>query len=148
MITDSTAAGAAGPAQLLVAQSPRRSPRGPAPAQLDAGRPDYPDNSFTIAHLAVQLNITSTMDSDLQVNLVAPDGHGQSRCRRTSGGTGANFTNTIFDDNATIPIAQGRRPVQPDLQAGRHPAPLNGQSINGTWTLRIINPNADAWPRR
>jgi subtilisin-like proprotein convertase family protein len=110
----------------------------------------YPDDSFKIAHLAVQLNITSTKDSDLQVSLVSPDGTITVPLILSDGGTGANFTNTILDDNATIPIGQGTAPfgltykpagdaLTPALGLGQ----LTGKSIEGTWKLLIRNPNAD-----
>jgi subtilisin-like proprotein convertase family protein len=148
LITDSTATGAQGRLNSWSLTATPQIPKGIGTmlnSTLDIT--SYPDNSFTIAHLAVQLNITSTMDSDLQVYLVAPNGTTVIPLVLNEGGpTGANFTNTIFDDNATIPIASGTAPFsltyQPAafaLNPARSLNQLIGTSIEGIWTLRISN---------
>ena len=111
--------------------------------------PNYADGSFLISHLAVQLNIASNKDSDLRINLISPKQANGSQVtvplvmNLGANGTNANFTNTIFDDNGTIPIASGTAPYSLTYRPSGPLSALDGLSINGTWTLQIINPNAD-----
>ena len=75
LIGDNTATGAQGRLNAWSLGITPQVPKG-AGTMLDSSLVinSYPDNSFKIAHLAVQLNISSTLDSDLQVSLVAPNG--------------------------------------------------------------------------
>ena len=53
---------------------------------------------------------TYPFDPDLEASLVAPDGTTVVLFTKVGGGPGnnhANFTNTIFDDNASTPIQRG-----------------------------------------
>ena len=67
--------------------------------------------------MQVQLNLTYPNDPDLTATLYhydpqrRPPGPGH-RCSATwaSGTNTANFTNTVFDDNATTPIQNGSAP--------------------------------------
>ena len=107
---------------------------------------NYPDNSFKIGHLAVQLSINSTMDSDLQVSLVAPDGTTVIPLILNAGGTAGtntNFSNTTLDDNATIAIANGVAPFNLTYKPASPLGALNGLSIEGTWKLRIVDATAN-----
>ena len=57
------------------------------------------------------------------------------------GGNGANFTNTIFSDSAALSITAGSAPFtgsfRPSGAGGL--ALFNGKSIEGDWTLELIN---------
>ena len=61
-----------------------------------------------------------------------------------NGTSTANFTNTIFDDNAATPIQSGSAPFfsvfnpQQSLATVFAPAP-NGANVQGTWVLTITN---------
>jgi subtilisin-like proprotein convertase family protein len=147
MVTDSTAGGPQGRLNAWSLNITPRIPQGPS-TMLDSSLvvSSFPDNSFKIAHLAVQLNISSTKDSDLQVYLVAPDGVTVIPLILNVGGssgTNTNFTNTTLDDSATIPIASGVAPFNLTYKPAMNLSGLNGLSIEGTWKLRIVNPNAD-----
>jgi subtilisin-like proprotein convertase family protein len=91
-----------------------------------------------ISTLSVLLNITHTFDSDLTAVLVSPGG---IRVRLFShvGDGGQNFTNTLLDDAATVPISAGNAPFLGSFQPDRQLATLNGQNPNGTWTLEITD---------
>ncbi len=151
LVSDSTATGAQGRLNSWSLGITPQVPKGVG-TELDSTLvvSSYPDNSFKIAHLAVQLNISSTLDSDLQVYLVSPDGTITVPLILNDGGNGSNFTNTTLDDGATIPIASGNPPFtltyQPAAYAINPAMSLNlfdGLSIEGTWKLRIVNPNND-----
>ena len=85
---------------------------------------NVPD-SFPVAGVSVQLNITDASDPDLEAYLIAPDGTTVQLFKNVGAtGTKANFTNTVFSDNATTSIAGRRCPVLrlvPARAAGRVP---------------------------
>ena len=56
-----------------------------------------------------------------------------------NGGTGENFTNTRFDDEAATPITSGSAPFTGSFQPEGSLATLDGKAANGTWTLRIYD---------
>lgn len=87
----------------------------------------------------VQVNLMHTYDSDLKLQLIAPDGTTTLLCNGVGGGND-NFTNTVFDPNAATSISAGNAPFtgsyQPQGQLG---IVNNGQNGNGTWKLRIVD---------
>ena len=87
-----------------------------------------PDNSCTVAHEfpvtvtgvgilgttnifdQVALDITHTWDSDLDISLIAPDGITIIDLSSDNGGSGDNYTATIFREDAVTPITSGSAP--------------------------------------
>src|SRR5262249_37611208 len=65
--------------------------------------------TLQIAHISVTLNIASQNDSSLTASLVAPDGTIIPLFAGLAG-SGANFTNTVFDDSAANSITLGTAP--------------------------------------
>ena len=60
------------------------------------------------------------------------------------GGTGENFTDTVFDDEATTPIASGTPPWTGSFQPDQPLSAIDGIPANGTWTLEVSdNANVD-----
>lgn len=112
-----------------------------------------PASGLTQTHLdsayglvSVCLNLTHTWDSDLDVQLVAPDGQAVSLFSGL-GGDGDNFTNTCFRDNATVNITAGSAPFTGTFSPVDGLANVNNnQNGNGNWVLRIqdLYPAADA----
>jgi subtilisin-like proprotein convertase family protein len=110
-------------------------------------------DSFPVGGVSVQLNITDANDPDLEAYLIAPDGTTVELFKNVGAtGTKANFTNTVFSDNATTPITAGGAPFfgsfQPEQAGGFLQALVSGHiggaiSSNGTWTLRIIDDKSD-----
>jgi hypothetical protein len=66
-------------------------------------------DTFTILDINVRLNITHTRDSDLRVFLKSPSGT-TIELFNAVGGSGENFQNTTFDDEATTSITAGAAP--------------------------------------
>jgi subtilisin-like proprotein convertase family protein/fibronectin type 3 domain-containing protein len=109
-----------------------------------------PDASFTTSTLSVpdsktilDVNvvlgsITHTYDGDLDIFLIAPDG---TRVELTTdnGGTGENFTNTVFDDAAATAITAGTAPFTGSFRPEGSLATLNGKTAAGTWTLEVTD---------
>ena len=105
-----------------------------------------PDLSFTIAHLAVQLNITAAKAADLGATLVGPDGTTIVLFKPGSL-TGANLTNTIFDDSATVSITEGIAPYNQTYKAiGLITGSELNKTINGTWKLVLTDVTGDGVP--
>ncbi|TAK37437.1 MAG: hypothetical protein EPO28_11920, partial [Saprospiraceae bacterium] len=107
----------------------------------------------------VKININHTWDGDLEIQLIAPGGvpvasgvgilAGQHRIYlvENEGGSGDNFSNTNFRDNATTCIgsagappytgnfrAEGSNLENCNISLG---AAFNGSSPNGNWTIQI-----------
>ncbi|MFH1010491.1 MAG: proprotein convertase P-domain-containing protein [bacterium] len=85
------------------------------------------------------VNLTHTWDSDLNIYLRGPNNVQTALCLRR-GGSGDNFINTVFDDHASTPIANGTPPFTGSFIPD---SPLNpafvGINANGTWQLEICD---------
>ena len=107
----------------------------------------YADNSFLIANLSVQLNISSTADSDLQVSLISPkQTNGSYITVPLVANLPANGDQHQLQQHHLLRHRHDSdRPGRPrrislTYKAVRDPvASLDGLSINGTWTLQVIN---------
>lgn len=64
-----------------------------------------------------RLDLTHTRSGDLTLWLVSPQGT-RVRLVDRAGGTGANFTATVFDDAAATPVASGTVPFTGSLRPG------------------------------
>lgn len=95
--------------------------------------------NYTYGLESVTINITHSRDADIDCFLAAPDG---TRIELTTdnGGTGHNFTNTIFRNDASQSITAGTAPFTGTyLPEGTLYGVNNGQNGNGTWQLRVID---------
>jgi uncharacterized repeat protein (TIGR01451 family) len=92
----------------------------------------------TVLDVDVRLNITHTYDGDLDIFLIGPNG---TRVELTSdnGGTGENFIDTIFDDEAPTSITGGSAPFTGRFQPEGSLATLDGLAATGTWTLEVTD---------
>jgi len=91
-----------------------------------------------VNNITVAINLTHTFDSDLTISLISPAGTTIVLSNRR-GGSGDNFTNTIFDDTATTTIAAGTPPFTGSFKPDTVLSSFKGQIINGTWTLKIVD---------
>jgi subtilisin-like proprotein convertase family protein len=110
--------------------------------------PDFPSppvlssivisDTNTVADVNVTLNISHTFDGDLDIFLIGPNG---TRVELTTdnGGTGENFVNTVFDDQAATSITTGAAPFTGSFKPEGLLSNLNGIPANGTWTLEITD---------
>lgn len=99
---------------------------------------------FVLQGLTLRLNITHPFVPDLSAELFGPDGtlvRLFSNVGALQGATNfANFSNTLFDDNAATPIQLGVAPF--DIGAFKPQTPLSdlrNKGSAGTYTLRITN---------
>lgn len=88
----------------------------------------------------VQLSITHSWDSDLDISLLAPDGITSLDLSVNNGGSGDNYTNTVFQDGGAD-ITAGTAPFTGTFQpeGGTFAAAFAGQNVNGNWTLQICD---------
>jgi subtilisin-like proprotein convertase family protein len=91
----------------------------------------------TIAKVTVRLNIVHTFDSDLRISLTGPGGVIVRQLVNRRGSSGDNFTNTTFDDNASLAIASGAAPFAGTFRPEQPLAGFIGSSSQGTWTLAV-----------
>jgi subtilisin family serine protease/subtilisin-like proprotein convertase family protein len=96
------------------------------------------NQNLRIADLNVRLDITHTYDSDLVIELRHPDGTTVLLVNRR-GGSGNNFTNTVLDDEAALPVAAGVAPFAGTYRPDGSLAALDGKIAQGTWRLRVYD---------
>lgn len=92
-------------------------------------------NSSTI--VSVTVNITHTYDGDLQLLLVSPSQNSIILSNRR-GGSGDNYTNTVFRASATTAITSGSAPFTGSFRPEGLFSNLTG-NVNGTWLLKVID---------
>jgi subtilisin-like proprotein convertase family protein len=104
------------------------------------------NDSFIIQSTTLQLNIQHDNVPDLEARLIAPDGTEVKLFTKVGGGgqpPRANFSNTVFDDNATTPIQLGQPPYSVGPFKPQTPlSDLNGKGSdtgNKIYTLAIKN---------
>ncbi len=96
------------------------------------------DQSLTVADVDVQLFVSHTYDSDLDVYLIAPDGT-RIELFTDAGGSGNDFSGTILDDEATTSLAQGAAPFVGRFRPEGLLSVVDGSDAKGTWTLEITD---------
>lgn len=90
----------------------------------------------SLVNVKVRLSLTHTWDSDVVLTLISPSG---TRILLASGrgGSGDNFTSTIFDDAASLAISGGTAPFTGSYRPESPLAGLKGEVANGTWKLEV-----------
>jgi subtilisin-like proprotein convertase family protein len=91
-----------------------------------------------ITDVDVQVDITHTWDSDLDVYLISPSGT-RVELFTDVGGSGDNFSDTILDDQAGVGIAFGVAPFSGSYRPEGFLSALTGENPNGTWRLEITD---------
>ena len=121
---------------------PRATPTVPGMVSQTVTVPGY-NGTFTIANITVSLNITDANDSNLNAELIAPDGTVVTLFSSVGKG-GQNFTSTVLDSGAPTPITSGRAPFTGSYQPTGQLSSLVGRDASGTWTLQITNNSQNA----
>lgn len=94
--------------------------------------------SFILSDVNVKVNLTHSYVADIDMKLIAPDGT-EVILAQDLGGSGDNYTNTIFDDAAAISITTGTAPFTGTYRPQQPLSVLNGKQALGNWTLHIID---------
>lgn len=117
-----------------------------APTQTQGTTAAFIDitDSRQIIDLNVRVRLTHSSDSDLTISLISPPTPNFPNGREViladrQGGVGANFTNTIFDDEASSSITSGAAPFTGVFQPQQPLGGFDGQSALGRWTLKIVD---------
>ena len=103
-----------------------------------------------VRDVEVKLTITHAYVSDLAIVLIGPNGVRVELSLR-NGGSGDNYVDTIFDDEAAQSITTGSAPFTGRFRPQQPLAVLDGIPANGTWTLEITDMSPpdvgtlDAW---
>lgn len=98
-------------------------------------------SSFTISDVNVNLNIIHPRVSDLRVQLRGPDGTTIDLVNRTPAplATGANFTNTYFDDQSAYSINFGLAPYTGSFKPVQSLSAFNGKNSLGNWQVIVTD---------
>jgi cysteine-rich repeat protein len=91
----------------------------------------------TVVQAVMQLDITHTYDADVDISLKSPASAAGIDISSDNGSSSDNYTNTIFSDNCTTPVASG---VAPFNGCYKPEAPLSsfiGQPAAGNWVLGV-----------
>jgi subtilisin-like proprotein convertase family protein len=91
-----------------------------------------------ITDVNVTLSLTHTYDGDLEITLISPLGT-RVKLAQKIGSSGDNFTNTVFDQQASTSISSGSAPFTGTFRPTASLDVLNGTGGNGTWTLEVVD---------
>ncbi|MCK7589252.1 proprotein convertase P-domain-containing protein [Subsaxibacter sp. CAU 1640] len=92
-----------------------------------------------IIDVNVTIDITHTWNADLDIFLISPSGTMVELTSDNGGIAGQNYTNTVFDQQATTPITSGTSPFTGTFIPEGNLSSFNGQNASGNWTLRVID---------
>ena len=92
----------------------------------------------TIFDIDVGVTLTHTFDSDLTIKLIGPDAT-TVVLAAGNGGSGDNFTGTLFDDGAATAITAGAAPFTGDFRPQQALSAFSGKAAAGDWTLKVID---------
>ncbi len=96
-------------------------------------------DSFSVTDVNVRIgSITHSYDDDLDIYIEHPD-NTAIELSTDNGGSGDNFTNTIFDDEAATAITAGSAPFTGSYRPEGSLAGLDTKTSTGTWQLRIYD---------
>ena len=89
---------------------------------------------------SVTIDITHTLDVDLDIFLISPSGKQLELSTDNGGSSGQNYTQTVFSDGFPV-INSGTAPFTGTFSAegGNFSSTFSGESINGTWQLRVCD---------
>jgi len=95
-------------------------------------------DSRIIADINIEVDLSHTYDSDINIMIQSPSG---TRCGLASeyGGSGNNYSVTLFDDEASSPISSGSPPFNGAFQPDNGLWIFDGENIQGTWTLYVYD---------
>lgn len=98
------------------------------------------DNN-TVLDVNVKVNITHTYDGELGLYLITPAGTSITLANRR-GGSGDNFRDTVFDDEASTSITAGSPPFTGSFRPESSLSAADGITAAGPWTLKVVDQGA------
>ncbi len=94
------------------------------------------DQHLSIADLDVRLDLTHTYDADLYIHLYSPSGTVVILSDQR-GGSGDDFQNTLFDDEAAAHIGDGSAPFAGSFRPETLLSAVDGEDAFGIWQLWV-----------
>ena len=94
--------------------------------------------SAVVQDVNVTANITHPYDGDLTLSLITPANTTIPLSVR-HGGSGDNFTSTVFDDEAATPITAGYAPFTGSYKPASPLSAADGQAAAGDWRLKAVD---------
>jgi MYXO-CTERM domain-containing protein len=91
-----------------------------------------------ILDINVTLDLTHTWAGDLVMTLTSPTGTSVLLVDEL-GGSGDNYTNTTFDDQAAASITSSSPPFTGTFRPQGSLADFNGEAADGVWTLDVVD---------
>lgn len=88
--------------------------------------------------IIINLDLEHTFDDDLDIFLIAPDGR-ITELSSDNGSSGNNYTNTIFDEQASALVINGIAPFTGAFRPEEPFTLMEGIQAAGDWTLLIID---------
>ncbi|MEZ4768690.1 MAG: proprotein convertase P-domain-containing protein [Caldilineales bacterium] len=96
-------------------------------------------NVGTITDVNVTIGqISHTYDADLDIYIRNP-ANVQRMLSTDNGGSGDNYTNTVFDDEAATAVTSGSAPFSGSYRPEQTLSAFDGGNAAGTWTLRVYD---------
>lgn len=96
------------------------------------------NDSRIVQDVNVTANLTHTYDGDLVLSLITPTNAAITLSNRRGQG-GDNFTNTIFDDEATTPISSGAPPYTGSFRPDSPLTAADNIAGTGAWKLKVVD---------
>jgi subtilisin-like proprotein convertase family protein len=89
-----------------------------------------------VVDLNVRVTIYHTWDADLSIMLIAP-GYDSSDLSSGNGGSGDNYINTVFDDEAAVSIINGTAPFTGSYRPEQPLSKFDSLPLTGSWVLKV-----------
>jgi len=96
-------------------------------------------NSGVLSDVNVTIDITHTWNADLDVTITSPAGTVVELTSDNGGVSGDNYTNTVFDQEATVLITAGTSPFTGTFIPEGDLSTMYGEDGTGTWTLTVVD---------
>jgi len=88
---------------------------------------------------SVSLDISHTYVADLEIYLVSPGGTTTIELSTDNGGSGDNYVNTVFADDASQSITSGFAPFTGNFRPEDELSNFNGNNADGSWILKVCD---------
>ncbi|HEX4825425.1 MAG TPA: choice-of-anchor J domain-containing protein [Candidatus Polarisedimenticolaceae bacterium] len=83
-------------------------------------------------------SLTHTYDGDIALHVIGPD-NTDVLLSGNHGGSGDNYTNTVFDDSAATPVSSGASPFTGSFRPDQPLSVFNGKNAAGTWKFFVVD---------
>jgi subtilisin-like proprotein convertase family protein len=91
-----------------------------------------------VTDVNVEISLSHNNVGDVELYLISPEGV-EVDLSVGNGGSGANYINTVFDDDADTPITSASAPFSGSYKSEEPLSLLNGTYMPGDWVLRIYD---------